>query len=345
MEADTLTELGTMTDYRAVAAAITAGKMTEACEGFRAKVVASDEPLHPLGAVRWLIESAGASQIILDATIRASRHWPFFASRLAGALALTEAAHGIGRLTAHTDIMMSLGDWPATRGIAFCSFDSSDLLVPDPVFVGRDGYQSLRHAWRNPTPWMERERIAFWRGGTAGHLRNEQTWKDLPRVRLCEFARGSRLYDVALSHIIQGTSPEQTKSIQTSGLLGERVPETHFDRYRYHIDIDGHTNSWPGLFIKLLSGSPVLKIASPRGYRQWYYDRLVPGVNYVPVAEDLSDLTERLTQLMSSDERAQQIGENGRKLALSMTVGGELTRAAEAVADRLHAGASPCLAQ
>ena len=51
----------------------------------------------------------------------------------------------------------------------------------------------------------------------------------------------------------------------------------HYMRSRHLIDIDGWANSWSGLFQKLLSGSTVLKVASNKGFRQWYYDRLEPG--------------------------------------------------------------------
>ena len=58
--------------------------------------------------------------------------------------------------------------------------------------------------------------------------------------------------------------------------MRDYVPEIAFPAYKFQIDIDGNTNSWPGLFQKLLTGSAILKVASPYGYRQWYYDRLRP---------------------------------------------------------------------
>jgi hypothetical protein len=110
-----------------------------------------------------------------------------------------------------------------------------------------------------------------------------------------------------------------TEEIKASGLMRDSVPNYHFNRYRAHIDIDGRSNSWPGLFQKLLSGSPVLKVASPLGYRQWYYDRLVPWVNYVPVSADLSDLPDKAAWVLSHDIEARRIGEAGRTLAEAIT--------------------------
>ena len=97
------------------------------------------------------------------------------------------------------------------------------------------------------------------------------------------------------------------------------VPVHNLNRYRAHIDIDGRTNSWPGFFQKLLSGSPVLKVQSARRYRQWYYDRLRPWEHYVPVASDLTDLVDKAIWLLENDAQAQRIGLAGRAVADDMT--------------------------
>ena len=59
-------------------------------------------------------------------------------------------------------------------------------------------------------------------------------------------------------------------------------------RYRGIIDLDGNTNSWRGAYWKLRSNSVVLKQHSP--FCQWYYNRLVPYIHYIPLARDLHDL-------------------------------------------------------
>lgn len=86
--------------------------------------------------------------------------------------------------------------------------------------------------------------------------------------------------------------------------------------YRFHIDIDGHGPSY-GLFLKLLSGGLVLKVQSPDRCVQWYYDRLVPEVNFVPVREDLSDRSRssRITaSLRSRPRRSRGAVANSRSL-------------------------------
>ena len=91
------------------------------------------------------------------------------------------------------------------------------------------------------------------------------------------------------------------------------IPDHTLAFFRYHIDIDGASNAWRSLFLKLLSGSPVVKVESAWGFRQWYYDRLVPWVNYVPVRSDLADFIEAVEWIKAHDDEAQKIGQAGRE--------------------------------
>ena len=118
--------------------------------------------------------------------------------------------------------------------------------------------------------------------------------------------------------------------------MRDTIPAGSFADWKYQIDIDGNTNSWPGLFQKLLTGSPVLKIASSWNWRQWYYDRLVPWANFVPIEEDMTDLIEKLAWLRDNDEQAQRIGNAGRELASSMSYESEIAAALHVIAGALQ---------
>jgi len=313
-----------MIAYHATTRAIIEGRLADAWSG-SCRLVASDAASHPVSVVEWQ-HSNGVSAVVLDANFRSSPRLSFFAGRLAPTLSLLGAAHATGELSGGLAMRINLNDGPATRGMAFCSNNSLDLLVPDPIFMWRNAYEPVRAAFAEPVPWRQRLPVVFWRGGTSGRLRAGQGWQDLPRIRLCELARTEPLLDAGLSHVSQ-LRHEVEEEIRARGLVRARVPENLFNQYRFHIDIDGNTNSWPGLFIKLLSGSPVLKIASPDGFRQWYYDRLEPFVHYVPVATDMSDLLDKASWLLANDERAIEIGERARALALSMTRESEIADA------------------
>ena len=59
--------------------------------------------------------------------------------------------------------------------------------------------------------------------------------------------------------------------------------------YKYILDIDGIGSTWDATAWKLNSGSVIFK--SKSGWRQWFYDEYTqPGMYYVEVADDFSDL-------------------------------------------------------
>jgi hypothetical protein len=233
-------------------------------------------------------------------------------------------------------VMLSLEDWGIAPGLALCDSRPGYFLVPDTIFVASRGYEDTRRAYSiDDVPWAERNPAIFWRGHDFGP--NGCDWQNLPRVMLCRMANDgshSHLFDVGISPHRGGFNYDETK---TSSLVRDIVPVRCFNRYRYHIDIDGRTSSWPGLFQKLLSGSPILKVTSGGGYRQWYYDRLNPWQHYVPVAKDMSDLVEKAIWLRSHDKEARAIGAAGQSLAQSMTYDTELHGATQTVATAITA--------
>lgn len=122
-------------------------------------------------------------------------------------------------------------------------------------------------------------------------------------------------------------SKQDAVEIERLGYLKQFVPIKVSNSYKYLIDVDGNSNAWSALFQKLLSGSVVLKVASQNNFRQWYYDDLIPWVNFVPVESDMSDLVEKVHWLLDHDGEARKIGENGAKLANQLTYLGELGKA------------------
>jgi hypothetical protein len=225
-------------------------------------------------------------------------------------------------------VMVNLGDIGALPGLAFCDNRPGYFLVPDNLFISSRGYESTRLALKHAyLPWEQRRAAALWRGTTTGHPVDRSIgWRSLPRVALCEIGRRhSELIDAGITRATQLAHQEQVEAeLRAAGYLKEFVPPTNFSQYKYQIDIDGNTNSWPGLFQKLLTGATVLKVESPGLYRQWYYDRLRAWYNYIPVVADMADLIEKIRWLRAHDDAARQIGDAGRALAESATLDSEL---------------------
>ncbi len=293
--------------------------------------------MNPPGAPSWfentlLCRTNAASVLfVLSRTAYVSRHLPFYIWRLAATLPLFRRCFELGLLAPGT-FMLNIGDAPSAPGVAFCARSDQFALVPDADFLRSQGHARARaHFAQSPVPWDNRRKIAFWRGSTTGRpIDPALGWRGKPRALLCQLALDDHpeLFDVGLSDLELAPDDPARQEIPNSGLMRPRVDMTDFQQFRYQIDIDGHTNAWSGLFQKLLTGCPVLKVTSPEGWRQWYYDRLVPWENFIPVRSDLSDLSRIVRWLVSHDAAAQRIGRAGRALADSMSFDTELTSGA-----------------
>jgi hypothetical protein len=123
--------------------------------------------------------------------------------------------------------------------------------------------------------------------------------------------------------------PQAAARLRASGIIGNPIPARSWLQRQFAIDIDGYANAFSNFFLRLLYGCCVLKVASPRGFRQWYYDRLVPWVHYVPVAADLSDFAERLDWCRRHPRQCREIAGVGQRAAFAMTYDRERQQAIE----------------
>lgn len=219
----------------------------------------------------------------------------------------------------------SLGDEAHRPGLTFCGNLPEHILVPDPYFMESAGYAGLRDVFaRHDVQWGDRAAVLFWRGSTTGPYHTPL--EELPRVSLSRLAKamGERA-DVGLSAVTEAYNG-MVPALINEGIFKDFVAPETFDRYQVHIDIDGNSNSWPGLMSKLHSGGSVMKVDSPQCYRQWYYDRLEPWVHFVPVRSDLSDLVAKAQLLLGNPTLAEKIGRAGQDLARQMTIQSEIER-------------------
>jgi hypothetical protein len=309
------------------------------CPAFSLVLGGEDSASWPIHTFRYRISGRRNGEIQIHRSLYDNRHTEFMIHRLLSVLPLlsSHAAHNDAETGS---INLNIGDTGSVPGLAFCENRPQFFLLPDNYFIESKGYAKLhRHLTQHPIAWADRAPVAFWRGATTGRQDNPKLgWRSLPRVKLCEIAQTDQtgLFDVGISSLELMPGHPARDAIATSGLMRPYVPATEFHKYKYQIDIDGHSNSWPGLFQKLLTGSPVLKVASPRCYRQWYYGRLKPWVNFVPVAADMSDLVEKIRWLHEHDDTARAIGEQGQALALSMDFEGEVQRAGRTISAALR---------
>jgi hypothetical protein len=238
-----------------------------------------------------------------------------------------------------SEFVFEIGD---TGSLAQVSFNSSHLdacLILDHQFASSNGYAGFRSLCASAmVNWDARIRKVFWRGSTTG-LRlhtppgpdepDDLSW--LPRLQLCRLTQSEALRemcDVGVSAIVQIQEPHLIDRIVRSGITTERTSRDYSLGYRGAFDIDGNANAWSGLFCSLLGASCVLKIGSPKGFRQWYYDSLQPWVHFIPVRSDLSDLVDTVQWFAAHDSEAREIAARGRELAVAIDMKSAVTASA-----------------
>jgi predicted O-methyltransferase YrrM len=282
-------------------------------------VVAFEETKHDPAINRVTVDDSGKCHFMVDPRIPGKHHADYFVAHWVSSAPLWASyCRSAGWEPGTTQ--MNSGEAGVIPGVAYCGNRPGLFLIPDAYFLGTHGYADLRRSYdANRLKWEDRQPVAFWRGGTTGVRTGQMHWQSLPRIRLCQIAEeNATVLDAGISAVVQTASESDKQQIEAAGLVKGPVPVEAFLSYKYQIDIDGNSNAWPGLYQRLLSGSPVLKVASPHGYRQWYYDRLRPWVNYVPVSSDMTDLIDKIEWLRTHDEQARAIGEAGLALAHSL---------------------------
>jgi Glycosyl transferase family 90 len=238
-----------------------------------------EENSHPYpDIIRWEVRDKDHSKIWFDSKLCQSWAVELVTQRVVSIMPLLISYRDYEGISVGS-LFVNLGDGCSVPGLAFCGNRPNFFLIPDMAFVSERGYEGMRSEGRTDTiPWSQRRPVSFWRGGTSGRPTDLSLgWRSLPRVRLCEIGREHPdILDAGITHVAQ-MSAESDRELRDSGIMRPFVRAAEFTKFKYQIDIDGNSNSWSGLFQKLLSGNPVLKVTSPYGYRQWYYDRLRSG--------------------------------------------------------------------
>jgi hypothetical protein len=256
----------------------------------------------------------------------------------------SKAGPNVRRVTAD----LTDGVEPFAGGLAFCARHDGVILIPDPVFVNSGGYAAFR-APSSVLPWRLRRDTVVWRGTSTGigqvttdtmaagdpHLRQ--------RIRMCLMLGSVQGVDARISKTESDVSALDRERLRRYGLLGGKIRQRNWGRNKFALDVDGHTNAWSNFFVRMLLGCCVLKIESQHGFRQWYYNKLMPWRHYVPVRADMSDLVEKIEWCRSHDGECAEIARAGSAFAHAMSVDGEIADAAsrlEAANSHSH-GAQP----
>ncbi|WP_378948947.1 glycosyl transferase family 90 [Mesorhizobium sp. ANAO-SY3R2] len=208
--------------------------------------------------------------------------------------------------------------------------------LPDPHFFQNYGFASELEAGKSAPGWDDRSDKIVWRGGMNGcgwvgfspeDADNEAVQQ---RLRMAMRLKDKPGLDVRFSELHQSAAAFGPYLLR-QGLLGEHKPARSWLGHKFAIDIDGYTNTWSNLLVRMLYGCCVLKVASQFGFRQWYYDEIKPFEHYVPVSADMADFAEKIEWVRSHAAEAKAIAERGQALARTLTFASQARRAASLI--------------
>jgi hypothetical protein len=185
--------------------------------------------------------------------------------------------------------------WAKMQGCAGICCPDGEMLAGHPI-----------DSWRG-CQWHLKKPMVVWRGTTNGGGYFLDCWRERPRSRMVLYSLANPSYADARFVHAHDLGPGVREEMIQCGAFGEAMTIQDQLAYKYQIDIDGYTATFSHQVWNLCSGCVPLKVASLMGSVQWYYKGLVPWENYVPIAADLSDLTQTIDYLRNNDREARQI--------------------------------------
>eukprot|EP00092_Neocalanus_flemingeri_P008562 GFUD01009226.1.p1 GENE.GFUD01009226.1~~GFUD01009226.1.p1 ORF type:complete len:505 (+),score=144.88 GFUD01009226.1:72-1586(+) len=210
------------------------------------------------------------------------------------------------------EMLVNLGDWPlvktAHRSIpmfSWCGSSSTqDMVFPTYELteaslecMGRQSLDVLSSMGKNQVPWDQKIEKLFWRG------------RDSRRERLKLVELGKEYPDAINASITAFFFFREEEA-----RLGRSPYVSFFDFFdhKYQLNIDGTVAAYRLPY--LLSGNGVV-FKQESSYYEHFYSELQPWEHYIPVAQDLSDLLERIEWAKQNDMKAKKISENAQKFA------------------------------
>jgi len=222
---------------------------------------------------------------------------PRFQGRLAAVRHALESLHSQGFLPDGLDFILCINDkifdgYGGEVPIFVFSKDIQDVRQKNLILIP-DGMNLSRWAYIYPTirfasfvfPWSKKKDLVLWRGSNTNPIRE---------------------YAVKQTSTLPFLDAAMTEGRDASYM----IPEYQLQA-KYLLSLDGISSTWPGLLWKLASNAVVFKQDS--SHTQWYYGGVLPGVHYVPVKNDLSDLEAAYAWAKTHPEESQKISQNAQR--------------------------------
>jgi hypothetical protein len=231
---------------------------------------------------------------------------------------------------------ISDGGWPGFARFTYSTRTPEKVLLPDFHFFRDHGYADIDAVADTAPDWDSRGDTIYWRGlnNSIGRFSVDPQDIDKPWVmhRMRFALRARAIPDIDVRFVSNHGLRQEAQCVE-AGLVGPFRPVADWAGDKFAFDIDGFTNAWSNLMQRLRLGCCVLKIDSEHGFRQWYYDKLVPFETHVPVRADFADLEEKIDWVRSHPREARAIAAHGQAMARAMTFESETRFAAQAIAE------------
>jgi len=196
--------------------------------------------------------------------------------------------------------------------LSYSSSKPGIFLIPDcDALMGYEKLTQNIFEANKKYPWKNKVEKLFWRGATTGGDYNSSNWREMARSKMVLFAlKHPRLANARFSSRCQGA--ESVSEMRY--LLGSYITSSDAVAFKYLVDIDGNACTYSRCYWILLSNSVMLKQVTR--YRQWYYRGLTPGLHYIPLEEDLSDLEDKLAWAKEHDEECRHMAKAATRFAV-----------------------------
>lgn len=167
-------------------------------------------------------------------------------------------------------------------------------------------------------PWHQKIGKVFWRGTPSdlwgcGGAYKTASWNVAPRgkcVYLSKYVAPEDIDAAFVPFFKIHNLVDDYQSFTATVPMSEFVQHVDHLRYKYQLNLDGMTATYPGLHWRLLSGCLTFKQETDD--EMWYYKGIKPWVHYIPVKIDCSDLIEKIHWAKANDDEAHKIALNAQ---------------------------------
>ena len=224
------------------------------------------------------------------------------------------------RNVSDVDMVLNLDDFPLFRS------NESTQSFPIMSWSKSEAFNDIHFpywsfTWLPPVPssvqgleWTHKKKIAIWRGSTTGGAWTEMNWRNQTRAKLSSKCNARPdLCDAKITGYVQGA--DAIRGVIENDLgKAPRMELEEICSYRYVIVVDGNGPASSRL-LTLLRNCKSLLLVQETQFKLFWMAGFQPFVHYVPLAENLEDLYDRIQWVRNNDDAAHRIASNAHDFA------------------------------